>query len=132
MRFPQTLSLVMLATALVPALPAEARRNDAAPRSIGAAFPPACVVSALPLRARQEFPVPRSSPARADVAASLPRHGAVAASLPRHGGVKPPLLHAALKDAATTAVSSAAKSFTQEQVASMVRDGFGDESGASK
>jgi hypothetical protein len=61
----------------------------------------------------------------------------VAASLPRHGGVKPPLQYAALKDGATTAAgtspgnaASPAKPFTQAQVASMVRDGFGDESGA--
>ncbi len=54
----------------------------------------------------------------------------VAASLPRHGGVKPPLRHADLKVSATTAGTSPAKPFTQEQVSNMVRDGFGDESGA--
>ena len=54
----------------------------------------------------------------------------VAASLPRHGGVKPPLRHADLKVSATTQAASPAKPFTQEQVVSMVRDGFGDESGA--
>ncbi len=54
----------------------------------------------------------------------------VAASLPRHGGVKPPLRHADLKDGATTPGTSPAKPFTQEQVSNMVRDGFGDESGA--
>jgi len=110
----------MLATALVPALPASARRKNVAPRSIGAAFPSACLAPVLPLRARQEFQAPRSSAARVDVAASLPRHG----------GVKPPLRHAALNDGATTAASTLAKPFTQEQVVSMVRDGFGDESGA--
>ena len=122
MRFPKTLTLAVLVTALVPALPARARRNDVAqgPHFGPAAFPSVCVASALPLRARQEFQAPRSSPACADVAASLPRHG----------GVKPPLLRAALKDGATTAVSPAAKPFTQEQVLNMVRDGFGDESGA--
>ncbi|MGA2984056.1 MAG: hypothetical protein ABSG32_09585 [Terriglobia bacterium] len=35
-----------------------------------------------------------------------------------------------LKVSATTGISSPAKAFTQEQVESMVRDGFGDESGA--
>jgi hypothetical protein len=61
----------------------------------------------------------------------------VAASLPRHGGVKPPLRYAAFQDGATTPggtnpgiAGSPAKPFTQEQVVSMVRDGFGDESGA--
>jgi tetratricopeptide (TPR) repeat protein len=54
----------------------------------------------------------------------------VAASLPRHGGVKPPLGCADLKVSATAAASDRAKPFTQEQVVSMVRDGFGDESGA--
>ena len=57
-----------------------------------------------------------------------PAHADVAASLPRHGGVKPPLRYAALKGGATTATS--AKPFTQDQVSNMVRDGFGDDSGA--
>ncbi len=35
-----------------------------------------------------------------------------------------------LKVSATTAISSPAKPFTQEQVSNIVRDGFGDESGA--
>ena len=123
MRFPKTLTLLMLITALVPALVARARRNDVAegPHFGPAAFTSACVALALPLRARQEFPAPRSSPACAGVAASLPRQG----------GVKPPLRYAALKDGSTAAVSPAAKPFTQEQVASMVRDGLGDESGAN-
>jgi hypothetical protein len=54
----------------------------------------------------------------------------VAASLPRHGGVKPPLRYADLKVSATTPGINPAKPFTQEQVVSTVRDGFGDESGA--
>ena len=54
----------------------------------------------------------------------------VAASLPRHGGIKPPLRHADLKVSAATAISTPAKPFTQQQVSNMVRDGFGDESGA--
>ncbi|MGA2985630.1 MAG: tetratricopeptide repeat protein [Terriglobia bacterium] len=84
------------------------------------------MILTLPLRARAVEP--GLSPARADVAASLPRHG----------GVKPPLRHAepsassgqALKVGATTPGTTPAKPFTQEQVVSMVRDGFGDESGA--
>ena len=75
---------------------------------------------ALSAWAQQEPVAPGLSPARADVAASLPRHG----------GVKPPLRHADLKVSATTAISNPAKPFTQEQVSNMVRDGFGDESGA--
>jgi tetratricopeptide (TPR) repeat protein len=74
----------------------------------------------LPAQAQQKSAAPGLSPARADVAASSPRHG----------GVKPPLRCAALKGGATTPSSSQAKPFTQEQVVSMVRDGFGDESGA--
>jgi tetratricopeptide (TPR) repeat protein len=73
---------------------------------------------AQPAWARQKPVAPTFRSARADVAASLPRHG----------GVKPPLRYAALKDGATTATS--AKPFSQELVVSMVRDGFGDESGA--
>jgi len=81
----------------------------------------------VPPEAQQKPVSPGLSPARAYVAASLPRHG----------GVKPPLRHAdpsassgqALKVGATIAISGAAKPFTREQVVSMVRDGFGDESG---
>jgi hypothetical protein len=54
----------------------------------------------------------------------------IAASLPRHDGVKPLLRHADLKVGATTPGTGPAKPFTQEQVSNMVRDGFGDESGA--
>src|SRR5271169_5470181 len=57
-------------------------------------------------------------------------HADVAASLPRHGGVKPPLRRADLKVGATTPGITPAKPVAQEQVVSMVRDGFGDESGA--
>ena len=39
-------------------------------------------------------------------------------------------LGAALKDGVTTPGTGPAKPFTQEQVVSMVRDGFGDDSGA--
>jgi hypothetical protein len=78
------------------------------------------VILTLPLRAQQKPVAPGFSPA----------HVYVAASLPRHGGVKPPLRHADLKVGATTPGTNPAKPFTQEQVSSMVRDGFGDESGA--
>ena len=78
------------------------------------------VILPLPVRAQQKPVAPGLSPARAYVATSLPRHG----------GVKPPLRHAALKDGATTPGTSPAKPPTQEQVSNMVRDGFGDESGA--
>ena len=78
------------------------------------------VILPLPLRAQQKPVAPGFSPA----------HAYVAASLPRHGGVKPPLRHADLKVSATTSGTRPAKPFTQEQVSSMVRDGFGDESGA--
>jgi hypothetical protein len=81
--------------------------------------------------------VAASLPRHTDVAASSPRHTDVAASSPRHGGLKPPLQSADLKVSDTTAAGtspgddgSPAKPFTQEQVVSMVRDGFGDESGA--
>ena len=110
MRFRKTQALIILAMGLAFALPAWARQKSVAP-------------------------IFRS--ARADVAASLPRHVYVAASLPRHGGVKPRLRNADLKVNTTTAAgtsrgiaASRAKAFTQEQVVSMVRDGFGDESGA--
>ena len=93
--------------------------------------------------------------ADADVAASLPRHGgvkpplrhadlhkgaAVAAVSDRRTAVGTPPLQkaerrsalesAALENGAATAASDPAKPFTQEQVVSMVRGGFGDESGA--
>jgi hypothetical protein len=92
--------------------------------AIGLAF-------ALSAWAQQRIGTPGISPARADVAAGFsPAPACVAASLSRHGGVKPPLRRADLKVAATTPDASPAKPFTQEQVVSMVRDGFGDESGA--
>jgi hypothetical protein len=78
------------------------------------------LILTLTAQAQQESVAPGLSPARAYVAASLPRHG----------GVKPPLRHVDLKVSATTPGTGPAKPFTQEQVVSMVRDGFGDESGA--
>jgi len=74
----------------------------------------------LPAQAQQKLVAPTFRSACAGVAASLPRHG----------GVKPPLRLADLKVSATTQGISPAKPFTQEQVVSMVRDGFGNESGA--
>jgi hypothetical protein len=78
------------------------------------------LVFALPAWAQQKAVAPTLRSARADVAASLPRHG----------GVKPPLRHADLKVSATPQGINPAKPFTQEQVSNMVRDGFGDASGA--
>jgi hypothetical protein len=106
MRIPKTLTFFILATALVFATSAWDQHKFVAPTL-------------------------RSAPT-----GHLPGTHSVAASLPRHGGVKPPLRHADLKVSATTAGTSPgiagnpAKPFTQEQVVSMVRDGFGDESGA--
>ena len=116
MRFRKTLIFFTVTMALVFALPAQAQRNSVAPTLRSA-------------------------------------HADLAASLPRHGGVKPPLRtgtpwraptnlsadtpRADLKVSATTAAgtspgvaASPAKPFTQDQVSNMVRDGFGDESGA--
>ena len=96
------------------------------------------VILPLAPRAQQKNVGPGLSPAHADVAASLPRHGGVKPPL-RQAGVAPTLRSACadLKVSATTAAGtssgiegSPAKPFTQEQVVSMVRDGFGDESGA--
>ena len=124
MRFRKTLTFLMLVTALVFALPAWAEQKSvgasgAGPRPNAVRPYVACAAAVLtPPGVSQKFVAPTFRSARADVAASLPRHG----------GVKPPLRYAALKGGATTATS--AKPFTQEQVVSMVRDGFGDESGA--
>ncbi len=124
MRFRKTLTFLMLVTALVFALPAWAEQKSvgasgAGPRPNAVRPYVACAAAVLtPPGVSQKFVAPTFRSARADVAASLPRHG----------GVKPPLRYAALTGGATTATS--AKPFTQEQVVSMVRDGFGDESGA--
>jgi len=93
------------------------------------------MILTLPVRAQQKNVAPGLSPAHAYVAASLPRHGGVPIG---SGQVPPPLRHAdpsassgqAPKVGATTPGTTPAKPFTQEQVVSMVRDGFGDESGA--
>jgi hypothetical protein len=112
MRFPKTLTFLILTTAFVFVLPAWARQKPVAPGF---------------------------SPARAYVAASLPRHFDVpwpSWPCPSTGRMPVARFHADLKVSATTAGTSpgldgnAAKPFTEEQVASMVRDGFGDESGA--
>jgi hypothetical protein len=62
------------------------------------------------------------------VAAVSDRRTAVGTRQKAERSPRRPLQSAALKDGATAATS--AKPFTQEQVVSMVRDGFGDESGA--
>jgi hypothetical protein len=92
------------------------------------------LVFAPPARAQQKPVAPGVSPAPAYVAASLPRHGGVPIG---SGQVPPPLRHADLKVGATTAAGTSpgiaegqVKPFTQEQITNMVRDGFGDESGA--
>jgi hypothetical protein len=107
MKFRKTLTFLILATALVLALPAWAQQKVVAPTF-------------------------RSAPTRHMHGTRI-----VAASLPRHGGLKPPLRPADLKVSATTAADPGpgidggpAKPFTQEQVLSMVRAGLGDDSGS--
>jgi hypothetical protein len=89
------------------------------------------MILTLPLRAQQKPVAPTFRSAFAYVAASL------SVSRRTNGGVKPPLRHADLKVGATTAAGTSpgiaegqVKPFTQEQITNMVRDGFGDESGA--
>ena len=122
MRFPKTLAFLVLSMELVLAPSARAQRRPVAqgPLFGPAALPSTCAAAALPARGQQKPVAPRFSP----------EHAYVAASLPRHGGIKPPLRHADLKVSATTSGTRPAKPFTQEQVSNMVRDGFGDESGA--
>jgi hypothetical protein len=62
------------------------------------------------------------------VAAVSDRRTAVGTRQKAERSLRRPLQSAALKDGATAAASG--KPFTQEQVSNMVRDGFGDESGA--
>ena len=111
MRF--TLIFIILATPVVFALPAGAKQN------------------AAPTGTCPDLVAWSGS---ADVAASLPRHGGVPIG---SGQVPPPLWHADFKVSPTTAggtspgiAGSPATPFSQEQVVNMVRDGFGDESGA--
>ena len=115
MRFRKTLTLLILPTALIVASFAVAQPKTVGPSSAG----------------------PRPNAVRPYVAcAALMGGGAVAAVSDRRTAVgarqkaepRSALQSAALKDGATTATS--AKPFTQEQVSNMVRDGFGDESGA--
>ncbi len=122
-------TILMLIIALILTLPLRARPNSVTqgPLFGPAALPLTCAAEALSAGRRQESVAPGFSPAHAFVAASSPRHGGVPMG---SGQVPPRLRHAALKDGATTAASTLAKPFTQEQVVSMVRDGFGDESGA--
>ena len=149
MRLPKTRSFFTVAIACVAALSAGAKPNvgpsSAGPRPNGVR-PYVAREAAVPaVGGIQQEPITQGlSPARAGVAASLPRHGGVPIG---SGQVPPPLRHAALNDGnAVAAVSDrraavgtpplqmaerrSAKPFTQEQVVSMVRDGFGDESGA--
>ena len=86
------------------------------------------MILALPLRAQQNPVAPGFSPARAYVGPS--------SAGPRPNAVRPYVACAAAL-APTVAAgtgpgtnTSPAKPFTQEQVVSMVRDRFGDESGA--
>ena len=115
MSFRKTLTFPILAAALIVAPFAGARQRNVGPSSAG----------------------PRPNAVRPYVACTaLLGGGAVAAVSDRRTAVgtrqkaerRSALQSAALKDGATTATS--AKPFTQEQVVSMVRDGFGDESGA--
>ena len=115
-------TILMLIIAVILALPLRAQPNSVAQGPLFglAALPSTCAAAALPARGQQKPVAPRFSP----------EHAYVAASLPRHGGIKPPLRHASLKVSAAAPGTGPAKPFTQEQVSSMVRDGFGDESGA--
>ena len=115
MRFRKTLTFLILAMALIGAPFAVAQPKNVGPSSAG----------------------PRPNAVRPYVAcAALMGGGAVAAVTDRRTAVgtrqqaerRSALQNAALKDGATAATS--AKPFTQEQVSNMVRDGFGDESGA--
>ena len=115
MRFRKALSFFFLATALIVAPFAGARHRNVGPSSAG----------------------PRPNAGRPYVAcAALLGGGAVAAVSDRRMAVgtrqkaerRSALQSNALKDGATAATSG--KPFTQEQVVSMVRDGFGEASGA--
>ena len=119
MRFRKTLTILILATALIVAPFAGAQQKNVGPSSAG----------------------PRPNAVRPYVArAALMGGGAVAAVSDRRTAVGTPPLqmaqhHSALQSAApqgaaATATSPSAKPFTQEQVSNMVRDGFGNESGA--
>jgi len=122
MRFHKTLTFLILAMGLVFALSAWAQPKIVEPT----------------LRACPDL---AEGSARADVAASLPRHGGVPIG---SGQVPPPLRNVGpssagpRRNAVRPYVACAPalppraeqKPFTQEQVSSMVRDGFGDDSGA--
>ena len=136
MRFRKTLTFLILATALIVAPFAVAQPKNVGPSSAGprpnAVRPYVACAALLGGAAVAAVSDRRTAVGTPPLQQAEPRSAlqsaAVAASLPRHGGVKPPLRYAALKDGATT--STSAKPFTQEQVSNMVRDGFGDESGA--
>ena len=136
MRFRKTLTFLVLAMALIVAPFAVAQPKNVGPSSAGpgpnAVRPYVACAALMGGGAVAAVSDRRTAVGTPPLQQAEPRSalqsGAVAASLPRHGGVKPPLRYAALKDGATTATS--AKPFTQQQVSNMVRDGFGDESGA--
>ncbi len=77
------------------------------------------------LKALRATVAPGLSPAGNVAAGFSPAPADVAASLPRHGGVKPPLRHAALKGASTTAgpPASAKKPLNQVQVFALLAGG---------
>ncbi len=148
MRNRKTHSLLILAMAPVFVLSAWTQPRDVAPGVSPAQADVAAGFSPAPYGSRSRQPshlrfsntlgaalkgaatTPATSAAQADVAAGF--------SPAPHGSRSrqpmqlrfPNMYGAALKGAATTPASSPAKPFTQEQVVSMVRDGFGDESGA--
>ncbi len=87
------------------------------------------VILTLPMPAQQKIVIPGVSPAQADVEAGFsPAPDGSRSRQPSHLRFSN-TCGAALKGAAITPGASPAKPFTQEQVVSMVRDGFGDESG---
>jgi len=110
MRRRPVVTILMLLIAMILTLPLRAQQKDVAqgPRFGPAAFPSTYAATALPAGAQQDV-APGLSPAHAAPSAS--------SGQPLKGG-------------ATTATSTPAKPFTQAQVQGMVRDGFGDESGA--
>ena len=117
MRFRLTLTVLTLAMTLAVAPFAVAQPKTVGPSSAGArpnAVRPYVACAALM--------------GGAAVAAVSDRRTAVGTPPLQEAEPRSALQSAALKDGATTATS--AKPFTQEQVGNMVRDGFGDESGA--
>ena len=96
-------TILILVIPMILTLPMRAQQKDVAQglRFGPAAFPSICAATALPAGRQQEPVAPTLRSAHAD-----------------------------LKVSATTPGTSPAKPFTEEQVSNMVRDGFGDDSGA--